>query len=721
LLRAPTGSGKSEAVFAPFLHLREGEFPANMVYALPMRTLVDDIADRFKGIVKKSGVGGAPPRVAGHHGRRLESALFHADAVVTTIDQCVGAFACTPLSIPLRHGNVPAGAVASAFLVFDEVHTFEPELALQCALLLASQSSYLGLPFVIMSATMPDVFVEHVRDEYGVSVVEAEESDIPSRRGRRVKVEWQPDGQLDPDVVMELFKQSKRGMIVVCNTVQRAYELYTRLQGRIKPCILLHSRFLPSDRQDKEKLVRKHFGKEQHDGKALLVATQVIEVGLDISCDIMVSEVAPVDALIQRAGRCTRWGGEGRLYIFDVPNAAPYEGVLVEGTREALRDVDGGTLDWAAEKKLVNEVLGEWIEKYLDPQVAGRILRQLAEGAFYGRKRTVAEAVRRSLTCDVALHEDPVSLGNRVFELERVSVPFSLVRRLVEGKSARAWRIECEHLENRTQAVVRPAGPNDVQPHGFYVIDPQFAKYDREFGLVLGLNGESFTPSSNRRRRRPLPSVARRESWIEHSRRTVGALHLLEPSVRFFLRRLSEKLDMSYSEMMDKVYAAVALHDLGKLNRQWQNIAGGGNGKAPWLAHTGKYLQLDLPPHATISAFALNDILHDWGALGDILRFAIAHHHSVRAHRVPSYSLISGWQREVEQATQQMKATIPVKQVISKVKSSTDLGSVIPPPTDKVTYRGYCVLSRLLRFADRIATAGKEDAILSYEEWYSRG
>ncbi|MEM2145000.1 MAG: DEAD/DEAH box helicase [Candidatus Jordarchaeaceae archaeon] len=102
-MRAPTGSGKSEAVFIPFL-LHRDRLPFHLVYSLPMRTLVEDIAERFNKEVFRNFCSGL--RVAGHHGKRLEAPLFYADVIVTTIDQAVGAYACTPVRLSVRYGNI---------------------------------------------------------------------------------------------------------------------------------------------------------------------------------------------------------------------------------------------------------------------------------------------------------------------------------------------------------------------------------------------------------------------------------------------------------------------------------------------------------------------------------------------------------------------------------------------------------------------------------------
>ncbi len=110
VLRAPTGSGKTEAVILPFLEFRGVRLPNQLIYSLPMRVLADDLKRRTCEMNPPN----APSlRVVSHHGRQLASSLFYADILFTTIDQTVGAYACVPLSLPLRHGNIPAGAVAS--------------------------------------------------------------------------------------------------------------------------------------------------------------------------------------------------------------------------------------------------------------------------------------------------------------------------------------------------------------------------------------------------------------------------------------------------------------------------------------------------------------------------------------------------------------------------------------------------------------------------------
>src|SRR5690606_5188209 len=97
---------------------------------------------------------------------------------------------------------------------------------------------------------------------------------------------------------------------------------------------LLHSQFLKTDRDDKEAWIKKEFGKSQSEYQGpplILVATQVIEVGVDATCDVMHTELAPASSILQRAGRCARRENEqGKVYVYlprdeeGKPYYAPY-------------------------------------------------------------------------------------------------------------------------------------------------------------------------------------------------------------------------------------------------------------------------------------------------------------------------------------------------------------------------------------------------------------
>jgi CRISPR-associated endonuclease/helicase Cas3 len=728
VMRAPTGSGKSEAILCGYLWalLQSEAFPQQTVYALPMRCLVDSLAKRFADYLGKFNLS-----VAGHHGGHPATPLFYADVVVATIDQIVGAYACTPLSLPVRHGNIPAGAVASAFLAFDEVHTFDPERALQSALVLAEHSRKLNIPFAFLSATLPDSFVEALQECFDAELIDVREEEVPVRKKRRVILSPHLDNMLTPQEVQRAWEEGKGSLLAVCNTVDRAQALWEEVRNLLPgiEVTLLHSRFWEEDRAEKERKLKEMLGKKPK-RCGILIATQVVEVGLDISASVLLTEVAPADALIQRAGRVARWGGEGEVRVFDVEKAAPYDEELVKDTK---RCICSGVLSWGMEKALVNKVLGPRLACHLTARNRGKVLYWLAEGAFKGSRRQVEEAVRENLACEVSIHDRPVDLGREVMRLPRIRMPIGILRRFAKERGSEGiWRVIVD--EQETIAIdqrpmvqcVSVRGERGIAPHGFYVLSPAIAAYEPDGrGLMLGEPGRAMQPVISKKKRRGLWEVSERESWVVHSCNVLDAFfELYEPRYRAMFQRLANLWRISYEKFLNKVTLTIAFHDLGKLNQKWQYEIGRRSGEEPF-GHSGDYAARGrLPPHATVSAYLLYGLFRGWGRLGDAMAYAVAHHHSVRATIVPKYALIPEWEEQVEgllrnyPRIQRLWQAEPVRE-LAEFRTLTTLPSRLPPITDARTWRTYVILARALRLSDWVATGGSEDVILRYEDWFA--
>ncbi|MFN3135721.1 MAG: CRISPR-associated helicase Cas3', partial [Candidatus Kryptonium sp.] len=144
-----------------------------------------------------------------------------------------------------------------------------------------------------------------------------------------------------------------------CNTVKKSQELYNSLK-EFSP-LLLHSRFARVDRTFKEDEVLKE------DFEGILIATQVVEVSLDIDFDVLITELAPLDVLIQRMGRVYRrfktdgefYPSEPNVYIFtqDISGiGGVYEKEIVEKTKSLLKD---GVLSEEQKLKMVEVFYSE--------------------------------------------------------------------------------------------------------------------------------------------------------------------------------------------------------------------------------------------------------------------------------------------------------------------------------------------------------------------------
>ncbi|MBC7099997.1 hypothetical protein H5T52_12995, partial [Candidatus Bipolaricaulota bacterium] len=173
------------------------------------------------------------------------------------------------------------------------------------------------------------------------------------------------------------------------------------------------------------------FGKSLlQEKKSLLIATQVVEAGLDISCDCLLTELAPVDALIQRAGRCARWGGEGSVQVYDVESAAPYEKGLMDRTRQILAELSSAELTWEEAKQWVNRVLNDRYRSVLSEESVEyeRVVAQLSLAGFTGN-RTASEATIRDVnTVEVSIHSKPQALREEALRLPTISVHIGVVK-----------------------------------------------------------------------------------------------------------------------------------------------------------------------------------------------------------------------------------------------------------------------------------------------------
>ena len=111
------------------------------------------------------------------------------------------------------------------------------------------------------------------------------------------------------------YIQNSTAAIIYVNTVDRAVELYKYLKEEINdiPLLLYHSRFLEKDKRKKEEAIIKCLGKkawEEGNARGIVILTQIGEMSINISADLMISDICPIDRLVQRAGRLCRFNND---------------------------------------------------------------------------------------------------------------------------------------------------------------------------------------------------------------------------------------------------------------------------------------------------------------------------------------------------------------------------------------------------------------------------
>jgi CRISPR-associated endonuclease/helicase Cas3 len=259
---------------------------------------------------------------------------------VGTVDQ-------TLLSVlQTRHFFVRLFGLSHKTVIFDEVHAYDTYMSELFRQLLAWLHA-VGSSVVILSATLPARTRRALLQAYAGNAVEVPPAPYPA-------ITWATEGQIGvlpvgapetrvlalewleraPQAIAARLEAELRGggcAAVICNTVGRAQEVYRTLrEAQIVPgdsIFLFHARFPAAWRETIEAEVLARFGKDgDRPQRAVVVATQVIEQSLDLDFDVLVSDLAPVDLLIQRAGRLHRHARDERPAQLRIPKlliAAP--------------------------------------------------------------------------------------------------------------------------------------------------------------------------------------------------------------------------------------------------------------------------------------------------------------------------------------------------------------------------------------------------------------
>ncbi|GLX95036.1 CRISPR-associated helicase Cas3' [Herbidospora sp. NBRC 101105] len=341
LLQAPTGSGKTEAVLlwaanqVTDLAQRTGGVP-RVFFVLPYLSSINAMADRLEDLFQVPGtVGVAHSKAASYHlaasiapedgdetdqdndpcrvdaatkavSRAAATKLFRESVRVATPYQLMRAALAGP-----AHSGILIDAANSVF-VLDELHVYDPQ-RLGCILASTRLWERLGGRIAVVSATLPDALSELFTQTLTqpVSPVDAAGFDLPSRHRLRTR----DHHLMDPAALDEIRSRLIRdeSVLVVANNVAQALELFEELGPGTEDlhgegsALLLHSRFRRGDRNSIERSIRSRFGaglSERRPG--LLIATQCVEVSLDLDFDVLLTAAAPLEALLQRFGRVNR-------------------------------------------------------------------------------------------------------------------------------------------------------------------------------------------------------------------------------------------------------------------------------------------------------------------------------------------------------------------------------------------------------------------------------
>ena len=391
LIRIPTGFGKTLGVLAAWtwhrVHRGDEAWPRRLVWCLPMRVLVEQTENEVQSALNRLGLlwngKGAHDGKVGVHllmggtdAGQWHLYPEHPAVLIGTQDMLLSRAMNRGYASPRARWPMEFGLLNhDALWILDEVQLMDVGLATSGQLQVfrgEDQHAKKSLRPCFswwMSATLQRRWLEKSPDTMDL-VEELKKNCHQINPENRVGHLW--DGvdkslKVVPLVssrtlardVSRYHQEAGCGengpTLVVLNTVERAMEVWKVLTGdkALKRTAvdvrLVHSRFRPAERQ----AWRETFLNRDACGPGtnrVIVSTQVVEAGTDISAPLLFTELAPWPNLVQRLGRCARWGGEGQVIVADFEHdndikAAPYSKAELDASREACKALpDGGPL-----------------------------------------------------------------------------------------------------------------------------------------------------------------------------------------------------------------------------------------------------------------------------------------------------------------------------------------------------------------------------------------
>lgn len=616
ILRAPTGAGKTEAALGPFLLARQqkrGDFPLRCIIASPMRTLAKDLFER----AKKAAPG---LTVKLHTGEDPADPLLEADIIITTYDQLLSNYLHVPYSQSRRSRNIGAGSVIASYIVLDEFHLFDPQRAFRTTLEMARALEGVT-PFLFMTATLSEDLTQKLAAAVKAEFITPTADELATMQSQqKTRCIRRVETLLTPEAVANAHE---RRSIAIANTVDRVQTLFAELQrlqheGHPKlqetELVMLHSRYFPVHRGKHEVKLKELLGRDSTKN-VILVASQAIEVGIDISSEQLHTELCPANALLQRAGRNARYAGEwGMVSVYELPekdgkrDILPYKGQdeVIAATWEALGHLPD-EIHPEAEANLIDRVHTAGDEANWASYEGSRTstLHDKMMAAFRGEESARADLIRDIQNVSLLLVKENTDLSTwaEVNRHERLSVPYVDLAALEENRKERGlehsfeenwlvkvpYEIEPEREMSETRQPTRlgwkaVTTSQELQGQTLVLVNPKFVFYNCTEGFrwqapeggSLGVNDDDIPDAHE-----PRPTGEGGDYWYvyetyeQHITRVLKAAEKHAKDVWHICPKVDKKFGLPAGTTELAIRAAIAAHDIGKLSEGWQRWSRG--------------------------------------------------------------------------------------------------------------------------------------------------
>ena len=366
-LIAPTGSGKTEASLLWADNNQNDNFSKRIFYMLPYTASINAMYERLVNLL------GNEELVGLSHGKssyfiykslsddnkkkvreiqNLTKKIYRPYKILTP-------FQIIKYLFKVKGFEMGLSELTNSLIIIDEIHAYDARTT--CLLLESCKflKQYLNCNIFIMSATLPTFLKNLFSDELSIdNIISLDASELDKFTRHKVNVIDDCIENYCSEILNDIHQGKK--VLIVCNTVDKSQEVFMWFrENGVENSALLHGKFILKDREEIEKKLS---------NLDLLVGTQAIEVSLDIDYDVLYTEPAPFDALIQRFGRVNRrgWskniiksvnvfskGSENDKYIYNQD--------IVQKTIEHLKNVD------LLKESIVQDILDDiYAEVYCD-------------------------------------------------------------------------------------------------------------------------------------------------------------------------------------------------------------------------------------------------------------------------------------------------------------------------------------------------------------------
>lgn len=640
IINVPTGAGKTAAaILGMWLwhRLTDDSAPRRLAYCLPRRVLVEQTEDKVREWLKRLGLdkrvevallmGGNVDRDLGMHPTRE-------CVIIGTQDMLVSG------ALNRAYGNSPYGwPVIFGLLnndcmwIMDEIQLMENALptSVQLDAFRRSFKVFGSHHTVWMSATVNTEWLKTAdATSSGRNACELTDQDYRhaelSKRGNAAKslhkAEIDMERTYNRSGARYLHSLHRKGTAtaIIVNTVKRAQELYDAFRKESIDCRLIHSRFRASER---EKLNKWISGIDEGDDQ-IVIATQVLEAGVDVSFRTLVTELAPWSSLVQRFGRCNRKGTlkETDVHWIDIPdekNYPPYDPDDIASARQKLLGLTG------------KSVSPRNLPEHREPKIFDAVLRRRdlvdlfdttpdLTGNYIDASRFV-RTIRRRLDVDVFWRGDDKQSKPDRKEMCSVSI-YDLKDLLKKNKTrGRVWN----HADGEWEGIA--AG--DIFPSQIIMLDSKDGGYsntqgwNKEFGDEVEITG---TPSGdNDSHDADLQSMSSDPVTLEdHTKHVLDEAHMILANIKF--------VDNGIKNV---VTTAAMYHDIGKTHNVFQTTMRKGMNApvdegAMWAKSQKSGIRHGIPGFRHEVASALAYLVHaeeQNAGMKDLTAYLIASHH----------------------------------------------------------------------------------------------